>query len=153
MTSLPLPPSALDRRRVLIGGAGVAAGLLLPTLAAAQMNANASLGKAQVAMLAQSELDALMARLRELWIVPNGGSPESRKEMIVTVRFELTRERRLVGPPVVVSRGNSRLAQACAEAAVRAVLQGQPYDMLKDGTYEVWSFLEVTFDPEVMSRS
>jgi len=117
------------------------------------MNAPASLGKAHGTTLSRNELDALIARLRALWMVPNSGSPESRKEMIVTVRFQLTRDRRLVGPPVVVSGGNSQLAQACAEAAVRAVLQGQPYDMLRDETYEVWSSLEVTFDPEFMSRS
>jgi TolB protein len=34
--SFPLPPLALDRRKLLIGGAGLTAGLLLPSLAAAQ---------------------------------------------------------------------------------------------------------------------
>ena len=36
VTSFPLPPMALDRRQLLIGGASAAAGLLLPSLAVAQ---------------------------------------------------------------------------------------------------------------------
>jgi len=44
MTSFPLPPVALDRRQVLIGGAGAGAGLLLPSLAAAQTSVTISEG-------------------------------------------------------------------------------------------------------------
>jgi TolB protein len=36
VTSFPLPPLSLDRRKVLVGGAGAAAGLLLPQLSRAQ---------------------------------------------------------------------------------------------------------------------
>ena len=36
MTQFPLPPLMLDRRKLLLGGAGAAAGLLLPSLASAQ---------------------------------------------------------------------------------------------------------------------
>ena len=124
-------------------------------LAGSGLNASASLGTAHgtATTMSQSEMGAMIARLRELWMVPNSGSPDSRKEMVVTIRFQLTRDRRLAGPPVVVSRGNSPLAQVCAEAAVRAVQRGQPYNMLRDETYEMWKDLEVTFDPDLMFRS
>ena len=36
ITSFCLPPLPLNRRNILIGGAGAAAGLLLPSLAGAQ---------------------------------------------------------------------------------------------------------------------
>ena len=36
MTQFPLPPLMLDRRKLLLGGAGAAAGLLLPSFASAQ---------------------------------------------------------------------------------------------------------------------
>jgi colicin import membrane protein len=50
----------------------------------------------------------------------------------------------------VVSRGTSPRYQAAAEAAVRAVLQGQPYNMLRDETYSQWQDIVVTFDPRQM---
>jgi colicin import membrane protein len=50
----------------------------------------------------------------------------------------------------VVSRGTSPRYQAAAEAAVRAVLQGQPYNMLRDETYAQWQDIVVTFDPRQM---
>jgi hypothetical protein len=36
---------------------------------------------------------------------------------------------------------------------VRAVLTGQPFDMLKPEHYESWKELELTFDPKDMKRS
>lgn len=121
----------------------------------ATLNASASLGTAhgRAATLSQSEMDALNARLRDLWLVPDVSSVERRKEMVVVVRFQLTRDRRLIGHPVVVERGNSPLAQVSAEAAVRAVIRGQPYNILRDETYENWKDIEVTFDPELKVRS
>ena len=38
-------------------------------------------------------------------------------------------------------------------AAVRAVLQGQPYTMLRDETYEQWKYMDIDFDPKQMFRS
>ena len=36
--------------------------------------------------------------------------------------------------------------------AVRAVLQGQPYTMLRDETYEQWKYMDIDFDPKQMFR-
>jgi colicin import membrane protein len=116
----------------------------------AELNSQASLGAAKgtAATLSQSELDAMRARLTQLWNVQAG--TERPEELVVEVRIRLTRERRLAAAPEVVSRGTSPRYQAAAEAAVRAVLQGQPYNMLRDETYTQWQDIVVTFDPRQM---
>ena len=118
-----------------------------------QLNSQASLwaAKGTAATLSQSELDAMRARLTQLWNVQAG--TEHPEELVVEVRIRLTRERRLAAAPEVVSRGTSPRYQAAAEAAVRAVLQGQPYNMLRDETYAQWQDIVVTFDPRQMFRS
>jgi outer membrane biosynthesis protein TonB len=119
----------------------------------AQLNSQASLGAAKgtAATLSQSELDALRARLTKLWNVQAG--TERPEELIVDIRIRLTPDRRLAGPPEIVSRGTSPRYQAAADAAMRAVLQGQPFDMLQAATYEQWKDMIVTFDPRQMFHS
>ncbi|MGH6778810.1 MAG: protein TolA [Bradyrhizobium sp.] len=119
----------------------------------ATLNAAASLGSMQghAATLSQSELDAMRARLASLWDVqPDVERP---KELDVTVRIRLGRDRRLIGLPQVVSTGTSPRYQAAAEAAVRAVIEGQPYDMLRSDTYDQWKYMDIDFDPTQMFHS
>ena len=119
----------------------------------AALNSSASLGttRGTAATLSQSELDAMRARLASLWNVQPG--VEHPEELYVTVRIRLNPDRRLAGPPQVISTGSSPRYQAAAEAAVRAVLQGQPYTMLRDETYEQWKYMDIDFDPKQMFRS
>uniref|UniRef100_Q07HF7 Putative TolA n=1 Tax=Rhodopseudomonas palustris (strain BisA53) TaxID=316055 RepID=Q07HF7_RHOP5 len=121
--------------------------------AGAQLNSQASLGspRGTSQTLSQSELDALRARLTQLWNVQAG--TERPEELIVDIRIRLTPERRLAAPPEIVSRGSSPRYQAAADAAMRAVLQGQPYEMLRAETYDQWKDMIVTFDPRQMFRS
>jgi colicin import membrane protein len=121
--------------------------------AGTQLNSQASLGaaKGNAATLSQSELDALRARLTKLWNVQAG--TERPEELIVDIRIRLTPDRRLAAPPEIVSRGTSPRYQAAADAAMRAVLQGQPFDMLQAATYEQWKDMIVTFDPRQMFHS
>jgi colicin import membrane protein len=123
------------------------------SITGAALNSSASLGSARgtAATLSQSELDAMRARLASLWNVQPG--VEHPEELFVTVRIRLTPDRRLAGPPQVVSTGSSTRYQAAAEAAVRAVLQGQPYNMLRDETYDQWKYMDIDFDPKQMFRS
>ena len=101
--------------------------------------------------LSQSEFDALIARLKQLWNFPAGiKHPE---EMVVVIQVRLTRDRRLAAPPVIVSRGSSPTYQVAAEAARRAVLEGQPFNMLRDESYDAWKDMEITFDPKAMFRT
>ena len=119
----------------------------------AALNSSASLGTSRgaAATLSQSELDALRARLTKLWNVQAG--TERPEELIVEIHIRLTPDRRLAAPPEVVSHGSSPRYQAAAEAAMRAVLQGQPFDMLQTATYEQWKDMIVTFDPRQMFHS
>lgn len=114
------------------------------------LNSTASLGAARgtAATLSQSELDALRARLTKLWNVQAG--TEHPEELIVDIRIRLTPDKRLAAPPEIVSRGSSPRYRAAADAAMRAVLQAQPYDMLRPATYEQWKDMIVTFDPRQM---
>ncbi|MFZ5732503.1 MAG: protein TolA, partial [Pseudomonadota bacterium] len=115
-----------------------------------QLNSQASLGSSRgnAATLSQSELDALRARLTKLWNLQAG--TEKPEELIVDIRIRLTPEKRLAAPPEIVSRGTSPRYQAAADAALRAVLQAQPFDMLQPATYEQWKDMIVTFDPRQM---
>jgi hypothetical protein len=101
--------------------------------------------------LSQSEVDAMRARLASLWDVKPG--IEHPEELFVTVRIHLGRDRRLSAPPQVVSTGSSPRYQAAADAAIRAVLQGQPYEMLRDETYDQWKFMDIDFDPKKIFRA
>jgi len=117
------------------------------------LNSTASLGttRGTAATLSQSELDAMRARLASLWNVQPG--VEHPEELFVTIRIRLNPDRRLAGPPQIISTGSSPRYQAAAEAAVRAVLQGQPYTMLRDETYDQWKYMDIDFDPKQMFHS
>jgi outer membrane biosynthesis protein TonB len=121
------------------------------SITGAALNSSASLGSSRgtAATLSQSEMAAMRARLRQLWNVPPGD--EHPEELMVTVRIWMSPDRRLSAPPQVVSSGNSPRSKAAADAAVRALLQGQPFMMLRDETYDQWKFMDIDFGPE-MSR-
>jgi len=120
--------------------------------AGAALNPTASLGlpSATSAQLSQSEIDALRARLAQLWNPPVGAKdPE---ELVVRVRIQLTRDGRLIGGPQVLTSGSSVLFQTARESAVRALFRGQPFDMLRPEHYDQWKDIEITFDPRDMMR-
>jgi outer membrane biosynthesis protein TonB len=106
--------------------------------------------KGKAAQLTQSELDALRARLAQLWNPPAGArNPE---EIVVTIRFKLKPNGTIDGGPQVITSGQSPLFMASRDSAIRAVFRGQPFDMLRPETYESWKDIEVTFDPRDMIR-
>ena len=115
-----------------------------PTLGAATGNA---------ATLSQNEMDALRARLISLWSPPESIFMANPDQYVVRVRIQLGRDRKLTAPPEVVSSGSGPLYEAAADAAKRAVLRAQPFDMLSATTYDAWSDIEVTFDPRDRSRT
>jgi outer membrane biosynthesis protein TonB len=118
-----------------------------------EANAVASLGtpSGMAARLSQSEIDALRARLMALWSPPVG--VQDPNELIVNVTVRLRRDGRLAAPPFARVNGSSVAAMASRDSAVRAVLTGQPFDMLKPEHYESWKEIELTFDPKDMYRS
>jgi hypothetical protein len=102
------------------------------------------------AQLSMSELDALRARLAQLWTPPAGARDP--QELVVLVRIRLKPDGTLAAPPEVLNSGNSANFLAARDSAKRAVLRGQPYDMLKPQHYELWKDIEITFDPRLMLR-
>jgi colicin import membrane protein len=53
---------------------------------------------------------------------------------------------------MVLTSGNTPLFVASRDSAARAVLRGQPFDMLRPEHYEQWKDIEITFDPRMMIR-
>ena len=62
----------------------------------------------------------------------------------------ITGRRASDAPPVARANGRTVAAMASRDSAVRAVLTGQPFDMLKPEHYESWKELELAFDPKDM---
>jgi outer membrane biosynthesis protein TonB len=108
------------------------------------------LSNGAAAQLSLSELEALRARLAQLWTVPAGAKDP--QELVVLIRVKLNRDGKLAAPPVVLSSGKSPLFMAARDSAIRALFRGQPYDMLKPEHYEQWKDVEITFDPRDMIR-
>jgi colicin import membrane protein len=100
--------------------------------------------------LTQNELDALRARLAQLWSPPAGA--RNPQELVVAIRIRLKPDGTLAAPPQVTTSGQTPLFMAARDSAIRAVFRGQPFDMLRPETYEVWKDIEVTFDPRDMVR-
>jgi colicin import membrane protein len=100
--------------------------------------------------LSQNELDALRARLAQLWNPPAGA--RNPQELVVAVRIRLKPDGTLAAPPTVTTSGQTPLFMASRDSAIRAVFRGQPFDMLRPETYEEWKDIEITFDPRDMIR-
>jgi outer membrane biosynthesis protein TonB len=104
--------------------------------------------KGRAAQLSQDELDALRARLRQLWNPPAGArNPE---EIVVTIRIRLNRDGSLAAPPEITNSGRSTLYMVSRERAAIAVVRGAPFNMLRPENYEAWKDIEITFDPREM---
>jgi len=109
-------------------------------------NLGAPMGSA--AALSQSELDALRARLMGLWNPPVGMQDAERLQ--ITIRISFTRGGMLASPPIVLTSGNGVRFNAMRDSAVRAVLVGQPYTMLRPDHYDTWREIDFTFDSSQM---
>ncbi|MGA9948897.1 MAG: hypothetical protein WBQ24_11650 [Xanthobacteraceae bacterium] len=116
--------------------------------AASQINDVATLGAAtgaQSAQLSQSEIDALKARLSQCWNPPAGINANS--NIYVSLRVLMRQDGSLAAPPVVVEGSPSALGPALAESAKRALLQCQPFTMLRPEHYDQWKDLQLDFNP------
>jgi colicin import membrane protein len=70
----------------------------------------------------------------------------------VNIRVQLSRDGRLVGPPMVRTTGRGTMFESARDSAIRALFRGQPFNMLSPATYELWKEIEITFDPRDMFR-
>ena len=102
------------------------------------------------AQLSQSEIDALQERISECWSPPAGVDANS--NLYVRLRILLKPDGSLSQVPVVVEGSASALGPAFAESAKRAVLQCQPYTMLKPEHYAQWKDVNAVFSPRTLIR-
>jgi outer membrane biosynthesis protein TonB len=117
------------------------------------LNSTRSLGTAaatSAAQLSQSEIDALRARLNALWNPPVGMRDGDRLQITIRIRFR--RDGTLADGPQVLTSGTGVRYNAMRDSAVRAVLTGQPYTMLRPEHYDAWKEIDFTFDTQAMYR-
>ncbi len=100
------------------------------------------------ARLSQSEIDALRARLRQCWNPPVGISEASKLYVVFRVQFK--RDGTIAREPSLVEGSAAQMDPALGESAKRALLQCQPYAMLKPDHYDLWKDMEIKFDPVEM---
>lgn len=94
----------------------------------------------------QTELNALRAKIWAHWN-PTKSSIAQPDQYVVVVRFHLDRDGRLSAPPNVVSTGTGPHYQAAAQAAKRAIVLSQPFDMFSPSNYDAWKDVEISFNP------
>ena len=119
-------------------------------LTGSDINQAPSLGTASGAasQLTQSEIDALRARLYALWSPPAGAQDAGQVQIMIRIRFK--RDGTLATGPQVITSGSGPVFNAMRDSAVRAVLVGQPYTMLRPQTYETWQEIDFVFDSSKM---
>ena len=116
------------------------------------VNPDASLGhvKGTAARLSQSEIDAFRKRITDCWSPPVG--LDSAQELVVVFRVIFNPDGSVKqGPDVIGGRPNS-FGPVFAESAKRAILQCQPYTMLRKETYDNWKDMELAFRPSDMFK-
>jgi colicin import membrane protein len=118
--------------------------------AAEELSPAPSLGKAdgKAAQLSQSEIDAFRKRLGECWNVPPGATDGGQIKVVMRVLFNP--DARVATPPQLVAASASPFGPAMAESAKRAIMNCQPFTMLRPEHYQQWKDIEVTFDPREM---
>jgi hypothetical protein len=118
--------------------------------AGTEINSTPTLGTATgaAAQLSQSEIDALRARLYALWNPPAGAQDAGQVQIMIRIKFK--RDGTLATGPQVITSGNGPVFNAMRDSAVRAVLVGQPYTMLRPDHYETWQEIDFVFDSSKM---
>jgi hypothetical protein len=102
-------------------------------------------GSRSPALPSPQEIEKLRNKPMDVWYaIPH---PELSEEPVVVLRLKLRRDGNLVSSPEVLSHGQSAYYRAAVDAAVRASIKAQPYDMLSQQSYESWKEVVVDFDP------
>jgi outer membrane biosynthesis protein TonB len=94
-----------------------------------------------------NEIDALRAKISQCWNPPVGGLGAD--AIKVKLRMQLRQDGSLSRDPQIVNRAGSPYFRAAADAAVRAVMLCQPYE-LPARKYALWRDMILNFDPREM---
>ena len=115
-----------------------------------ELNPAPTLGRvsATAGRLSQSEIDAFRRRITDCWSPPVG--LDSAQELVVIFRVQFNRDGSVKAGPDVIGGKPSVTGPAFAESAKRAILQCQPYTMLRKETYDSWQDMELAFKPSDM---
>lgn len=103
--------------------------------------------KGRDAAMTYNEIDALRAKISQCWNPPVGGLGAD--AIKVKLRLRLREDGVLSRQPEVVNREGSPFFVAAADAAVRAVMLCQPYE-LPTRKYALWRDMILNFDPREM---
>ena len=116
------------------------------------INDKPSLGRANAtaSKLSQSELDAFRRRITDCWSPPVG--LDSAQELVVVFRVLFNSDGSVKAGPDVIGGKLNPAGPIFAESAKRAILQCQPYTMLRKETYDIWKDMEIAFKPSDMFR-
>jgi colicin import membrane protein len=87
----------------------------------------------------------LRARLRQCWNPPVGASDA--RNLYVVFRVMFKRDGTIARDPALIEGTASQMGPALGESAKRALLQCQPYTMLRPETFDTWKDMEIKFDP------
>lgn len=93
-------------------------------------------------------LDWLRQRVGQCWSIPAGARDAGK--LVVTLRFQLDIDGRIVGQPYVERTTSHPAAAAAASSAMAALIQCQPYDRMPKETHHLWADIRMNFDPSVM---
>jgi colicin import membrane protein len=120
------------------------------SLTGAELNKDPNLGAAAgaAAKLTQSEIDAFRRRVASCWSIPVGA--EGAENLKVVFRVQFRRDGTVERGPDPVEGSASPFGPAFADSGRRAILQCQPYTMLRPEHYDSWKDIEIGFTPRDM---
>lgn len=98
-------------------------------------------------MVTQSDIAYLSSQISKCWNPPLGVAGAA--DLAVKLRLGFTGDGHLASDPVIQNAGGGTAFQVAADAARRALIQCQPYD-LPGGYRAVWSDVIFNFDPRFM---
>lgn len=105
---------------------------------------------ASASQLSQSEIDAFRRRITDCWNPPVG--LDSAQDLQVVFRVLFNEDGTVKRGPDIIGGRPSAAGPVFAESAKRAILQCQPYTMLRKETYSNWKDMELAFKPSDMFR-
>ena len=135
----------IPRQRILPFGSAVAATLLGVQGLLAQPSASPPVAKRPPVRLTMDEVNALMTRLRECWVVPV--AMRNVPDLVVMLRINFKPDGSLARAPVVINTSQDPLFTTLAQSAARAVTKCAPYGFLPAAKYDAWSEIQAAFDP------
>lgn len=98
-------------------------------------------GQPASAPLTQAEIDAFRSVIVN-WSPPTGAPA-------LDIRIRLKRDGTIDGAPEIVSTGTGAIFDAARNSEIRTVMQGQPFRMFKQESYDAWKDMIVTFEVPV----